>query len=1069
MAAPSKHGKRTLALAIGCGLVGLAAAPAIRIMTGDAGPHRVASAATEASSDAFDTATRHIDIVPAQMDFAGDVVDCAGAIEDPTVASWCQGVPQGTIIVGVRPTSHDPTHWRGGRAIVGLDVGEVTADTLAVIAVGWPHVGGKGIHSPADGMLGRVTWNGVPVWSRRTLDAGTYGDFYAAQRDDIKATAVITTGGTIHLALEADRMTAFDVSRVAVDLYPMWQGIRGIAYSPYRDCQNPNWGPFPTSAEVAEDIRALRYSSNVIRTYASAGIGGEVARIAGRHGLRVCAGAWLGPEVDAAGRPITANRDEIEALVALAGEVDLECAIVGNEVLLRGDLTEAQLLAYMEEVKRRVDVPVTTAEIGGVLRQHAAVIEASDWIMIHTYPSWDGRPISGAARSVVEDYLRWRDDFRPKPIVIGETGWPSAGPMNRQAAMNIENQRLFLTEFLALAERNSVDFFYFDALDELWKTEGGVGSHWGYCYSDRTCKHLVQSVLLPARSMPPRPIHLPAVLRSARPSADRWLPTPSPTAEPRFVVYDEYAAEENRFVPSGWMGDHADLDLYECDRSDPLSGQVALRVDYDPKGDQGWAGVVWQHPEGSWASTQQGGYDLDRASALRFGARGMVGGEKVRFQVGGLWGAYPDSLQPAVGTDLITLAPAWHTYEIDLRGRDLSRVVGGFAVLLDACSSPGAVSFLLDDIHFVTDGDPGRPSPTATPSGEYSLDVYTDRDVSVGHYAPSGFMGDTGDLTVEECARGAAHSGSTELVLSYAAAGQGPQEGCGGQVPCGWGAVAWLEPSGNWGDRPGGLDLAGAGALSLWLRGDKGGEKVTLRVGGIGCGTGARYADSVCPAVTMDPAPVTLGSDWQQLFLPLPIGTDLTRVVGGLTVALSAADNPGGAVIHLDDIRYLFNVDPHRWLQEHAVYVGERLTDGYDMGVNTSEGRTDWVTDHGGFMRMSYPAGQDWGAVFITVGPPTDRDRPGKVLSMYRTLSMEMRGAVGGEVVWIGLKDNTDPDDGSERKLKRTLSAQWSHHDFDLRGFDTADLDRLYVVTEFVFESGTPAEVVDFRNIRYLP
>jgi hypothetical protein len=154
----------------------------------------------------------------------------------------------------------------------------------------------------------------------------------------------------------------------------------------------------------------------------------------------------------------------------------------------------------------------------------------------------------------------------------------------------------------------------------------------------------------------------------------------------------------------------------------------------------------------------------------------------------------------------------------------------------------------------------------------------------------------------------------------------------------------------------------------------------------------------------------------------------------------------------------------------HPVYVGAKLTDGYDMGVDTSGGLTNWVTDMNGYMRMDYPSDQSWGAVFITVGSPTDPPRPGRDLSGYQSLSLELRGEVGGEYVWIGLKDNTDRDNGSETKIRVSdLTTDWQTVTFSLSDFVTADLTRLYVVIEFVFEPGTLAETIYFRRIQYLP
>jgi len=154
------------------------------------------------------------------------------------------------------------------------------------------------------------------------------------------------------------------------------------------------------------------------------------------------------------------------------------------------------------------------------------------------------------------------------------------------------------------------------------------------------------------------------------------------------------------------------------------------------------------------------------------------------------------------------------------------------------------------------------------------------------------------------------------------------------------------------------------------------------------------------------------------------------------------------------------------------IFKGTALTTGYNMGVNTSEGRTDWLIDSKkGFMRMDYPEGQRWGAVFITVGEPQSKvsERKTEDLSKFKYLTVDLKGEVAGESVEIGLKDNTDPDDGRETKIKISdLTTEWKTYKFELKNFETADLSRLYVVIEFVF-TGENARTVYFRNIRYVP
>jgi hypothetical protein len=157
-------------------------------------------------------------------------------------------------------------------------------------------------------------------------------------------------------------------------------------------------------------------------------------------------------------------------------------------------------------------------------------------------------------------------------------------------------------------------------------------------------------------------------------------------------------------------------------------------------------------------------------------------------------------------------------------------------------------------------------------------------------------------------------------------------------------------------------------------------------------------------------------------------------------------------------------------IKSQIIYKGTTLTQGYDMGVDTSDGLRNWVVDTHDSICMNYPGDQGWGAVFITFGKSVPfGQRPGQDLSAYKTLSMDLKGEKGDEYLSIGLKDKSDEDNGSERKYNVKVTNDWKSYTFPLSDFDTADLTQLYVVTEFVFEPDTPAESVCFRNIEYLP
>jgi hypothetical protein len=115
---------------------------------------------------------------------------------------------------------------------------------------------------------------------------------------------------------------------------------------------------------------------------------------------------------------------------------------------------------------------------------------------------------------------------------------------------------------------------------------------------------------------------------------------------------------------------------------------------------------------------------------------------------------------------------------------------------------------------------------------------------------------------------------------------------------------------------------------------------------------------------------------------------------------------------------------------------------------------------------MSYPAGQTWGAIFITIGEPRNPPRPSQDFAAFDTLLVEMRGESGGESLDIGLKTSDQPDNGSETKLPLSLTSEWHRYTFPLTEFRGTDLRTLYVVAEFVF-SGPNAQTVYLRNVRY--
>jgi exo-beta-1,3-glucanase (GH17 family) len=845
-----------------------------------------------------------ITLRPNQMSLSGDVLTAANSVGS-CAAPWLANTPTGSIILGVDPSSCNPMDWKGGSATTQVTLPDSSSPTVLVLKISWPDRDGKGIHSPERDRKVMLTLDGQPLWDKRTTRPGRFGDYYAAEREPILTTMVLTQTAVHTLRFTVPPHTAWDISSIALIAYPMPKSVRGIGYSPYRDCQTPTSTLQPSTQDIREDLFRLVHTSNAIRTYASTGVNHAVPALANKVGLPVYAGAWLDKKAT--------DEAELQGLIELANTTKLAGAIVGNEFYLR-HTTDADLTYLHDQIVRfkasihDKSLPVMTAEIDGFMfdwlddaqgiikgikPQYKPILDEVNVVLVHIYPYWNGLPIDGAAAYTVRHYNAIRVLMaqvypdQNKRVIIGETGWPSGVDPNGRAVSSQQNQLRYFLEFLQLAEQNNVEFMYFDAFDELWKIEepGRVGQNWGYSYPDRSAKYYINSVLMPAEQIVfPKPSQMMSV----------YLPFIASSSSRTYPVYTEWLAEPEGFVPSGWMGDVNNIDLFECDRNNPHSGEMAIRASFSPGGPRGWAGVSWQDPRSNWGK-QPGGHDLSDVRRLSFWARGAQGGEVVEFMVGGIGTAsdpYRDSIQPARTSYPIVLSDKWEKIDIDLMGADLSRVVGGFAWVASRCNNSQPITFYLDDIIF--EYSPA-PSPLSS-QPRRRFYVYDNNNSGCTHFASSGFTGDIEDLTLNPAWTTGVYRGATSIKATYTAQGSRGN---------GWAGVTWQEPENNWGNLPGGFDLRWANKLTFRTKGERGGEKIQFFVGGTGIGSNP-YPDSLRPAIST--GFVQLADTWQTHTIDLR-NKDLSHVIGGFGWATSKCANPSGASFYLDDI--VFEYDPN--------------------------------------------------------------------------------------------------------------------------------------------------------------
>jgi exo-beta-1,3-glucanase (GH17 family)/cellulose synthase/poly-beta-1,6-N-acetylglucosamine synthase-like glycosyltransferase len=260
--------------------------------------------------------------------------------------------------------------------------------------------------------------------------------------------------------------------------------VAGLAFSPFQRGQSPEDARFPSKAEIRADLVQAAATAGRIRTYTVAGDMAEVPKLAADLPLRVTLGAWLSADANA-------NRKEITRLIATTkGAANVERVMVGNEVLLRGDLSAPALIADIARVRAALDLPVSTAEPWHVWLKHPELARAVDFITVHLLPYWEGQPADRALAFTMNKLAEVRAAYPDKQIVIGEVGWPSNGVDIGPAHASRVNQAGFLRGFFRTAQRQHLDYYVMEAFDQPWKTsfEGRAAGYWGMFDLDRQAK-----------------------------------------------------------------------------------------------------------------------------------------------------------------------------------------------------------------------------------------------------------------------------------------------------------------------------------------------------------------------------------------------------------------------------------------------------------------------------------------------------------------------------------------------------------------------------------------------------
>jgi exo-beta-1,3-glucanase (GH17 family) len=263
--------------------------------------------------------------------------------------------------------------------------------------------------------------------------------------------------------------------------------IACVSYAPFR---KPGESPLNTRFVITpdridEDLRALSQRFDCVRTYSQSNGLSAVPAIAARYHMQVLMGIWISS---------VSKQNDAEVATGIAtanaNPQTIRGIIVGNEVLLRGEVSPKNLAAYIQKVRAATptSIPITYADVWERWLQYPQMAQYVDFVTIHILPYWEDHPVAAkdAIGHVEAVYARVQHAFPGKQVMIGETGWPSAGRLRRTAEPSLVNEAFYLRAFVNYAATVHMPYNVIETFDQPWKRqlEGTVGGYWGIFDSD---------------------------------------------------------------------------------------------------------------------------------------------------------------------------------------------------------------------------------------------------------------------------------------------------------------------------------------------------------------------------------------------------------------------------------------------------------------------------------------------------------------------------------------------------------------------------------------------------------
>lgn len=209
-------------------------------------------------------------------------------------------------------------------------------------------------------------------------------------------------------------------------------------------------------------------------------------------GVKLWPTVWAVPD-----ETFNADKGALEQAIQKYGTSWLAGIIVGSESLYREEIDPNKLASMIYDVKGMVQIalkaptiPVGCADTWTSWEKgvNQPVINAIDYALMNGFPYWEGATPAESLDKLKRALSITRSRIQGKPLVVGETGWPTKGDKFGNAVPSVANLQAYWKSAACWLRKEKIGFFWFSAFDEPYKGVSHVEGNFGVATVDQKLK-----------------------------------------------------------------------------------------------------------------------------------------------------------------------------------------------------------------------------------------------------------------------------------------------------------------------------------------------------------------------------------------------------------------------------------------------------------------------------------------------------------------------------------------------------------------------------------------------------